>query len=81
MPGAKYYDWGGERRDITSLLREKRIYDLVPGTTWPSKREAIRGMLRTGKLTYDMVKDLPDLGTVEPGLYGAQRGRAGLALK
>ena len=48
MPATRYYDWGGKKRTITSLLSEKRIYDLVPGGTDPSKRESIQHMLRTG---------------------------------
>ena len=38
-------------------------------------------MLRKGTLTYDMVRDLPDLGAVSPEPYGAQRGRLGMIRK
>ena len=78
----KFYSWGNSKRNITSLLSEKRIYDLVPGTTYGSKREAIRAMLENGDLTYDKVKDLPDLGpTTRADYYGSQRRRAKLPLK
>ena len=78
----KFYFWGNSKRNITSLLSEKRIYDLVPGTTYGSKREAIRAMLENGDLTYDKVKDLPDLGpTTQADYYGSQRRRAKLPLK
>ena len=51
----KLYPWGNMSRSITSLLGEKRIFNLVPGNTYGSKREAIRSML-------EKVKSLPDLG-------------------
>ena len=81
MPAPQLYDWGPEKRTLDSLLREGRIYKLVSGSTWASKREKIRSMLRKGSLTYDMVRDLPHLGSVNPEPYGAQRGRLGLVRK
>ena len=78
----KYYPWGNERRTITSLLRERRIYDFVPGSTYGSKREAIRTMLESGRLTYDTARRLPNSGsTTQQDLYGSQRRRADLPLK
>ena len=64
MPAPQLYKWGSEKRTLDSLLREGRIYNLVSGSTWASKREKIRSMLRKGTLTYNMVKDLPHLGAV-----------------
>ena len=81
MPAPQLYDWGSEKRTLDSLLREGRIFELVSGSTWASKREKIPSMLRKGTLTYDMVKDLPDLGSVNPQPYGAQRGRLGFTHK
>ena len=81
VPAPQLYDWGPEKRTLDSLLREVRVFNLVSGSTWASKREKIRSMLRKGTLTYDMVKDLPDLGVVNPEPYGAQRGRLGLIRK
>ena len=78
----KLYSRGNMSRSITSLLGEKRIFDLVPGNTYGSKREVICFMLVKGQLTYDLVKGLPDLWrTTEEDLYGSQRRRAQLPLK
>ena len=78
----KLYPWGASKRSITSLLGERRIFNFVPGNTYGSKREAIRKMLATGKITYDVISKLPDTGaTTEADLYGSQRRRADLPLK
>ena len=78
----KLYQWGSSTKSITSLLGERRIFNIVPGSTYGSKREAIRRMLSTGKLTYHKVSKLPDLGRTTRGdLYGSQRRRAELPLK
>ena len=78
----KYYAWGNSQRTISSLPDERRIFDLVPGRAYGSKREAIRAMLESGQLTYDMVSGLPDRGTVtRQDLYGSQRRRANLPLR
>ena len=81
MPAPQLYDWGPEKRTLDSLLLEGRIFNLVSGSTWASKREKIRSMLRKGTLTYDMARDLPDFGAVSPEPYGAQRGRLGMIRK
>ena len=76
------YQWGNAKRDITSLLSEKRIFDLEPGAKYASKGEGLRKLLEAGKITFVMVRKLPDLGpTTERDLHGSQRRRAQLPLK
>ena len=76
------YQWGNTLRSITSLLNERRIFNIVPGNTYGSKRESIRRMLRSGELTYGRVMNLPDIGrTPEAEFYGSQRRRANLPLR
>ena len=78
----KYYPWENSQRTITSLLSEKRIFGLVPGSTYASKRKAIRTMLESGGLTYDMVSKLPDSRSpAQRELYGSERRRANHTFK
>ena len=78
----QYFPWGNTQKSITDLLEDPRIFDYVRGRTYASKREAIRKLLRQGKLTPSVVGNLPSTSAQQPHtLYGSQRRRAQLPLK
>ena len=78
----QYFPWGNTQESITNLLEDPRISNYVRGSTYASKREAIRKLLRQGKLTPSIVDNLPFTSLQQPHtLYGSQRRRAQLPLK
>ena len=72
---------GGEQKSITEILRDPRVYSFVGCGTYASSRERLRQLLREGKITTEIVANIPSTSTVEPTRYGSQRRRANLPLK
>ena len=55
----QYFPWGNTQKSITELLEDPKIYQYVLGSTYASKREAIRKLLREGRLSPSVVDNLP----------------------
>ena len=63
-------------------MEDPKIFQYVRGSTYASKREAIRKLLREGRLSPSIVDNLPSTSAQQPHtLYGSQRRRAQLPLK
>ena len=76
-----FYQWGDTQKTITELLQDPKIYNYVGENNYASKREAIRKLLREGKLTPGIIANAPSSSLPQTERYGSQRRRANLPVK